>query len=86
MEISQDFETAARLTATNLVVPRGLLVVETDTGFAKLGDGATRWTALGYWQPAPAAVVTPEVVDPESVTLAEDLLAALVALGLVAES
>lgn len=112
MEIARDSETAAKLAADNPVVPRGLLIVEKDTGMAKLGDGATRWNSLGYWSPdgsvqeivaganvtidgsdpqrpvisAAGYTPTPQEVDPESETLAEDLLGALVALGLVVEA
>lgn len=40
--------TAAALTATNPVVPDGVIVVETDTGGVKIGDGATAWNSLPY--------------------------------------
>jgi len=51
MEISQESETAATLAAENRVIPRGLLVVENDTGKAKLGVGAP-YNDTAYWSPA----------------------------------
>jgi len=40
--------TAAALAATNLVIPDGVIVVETDTGKIKVGDGSTAWSSLRY--------------------------------------
>lgn len=43
--------TAASWASANTVLHQGEVGVETDTGRAKLGDGATAWTSLGYWNP-----------------------------------
>lgn len=41
-------DTAANLTSSNPVLEDGQFCFETDTGYAKLGDGATAWNALTY--------------------------------------
>ena len=40
--------TAAQWTAANTVLAAGELGYETDTGFFKVGDGATAWNAVSY--------------------------------------
>ena len=45
-------DTAANWAAVNPVLAQGELGVETDTGKAKVGDGATAWAGLPYWQPS----------------------------------
>jgi len=50
--------TAAILTANNPTIPAGEIVVETDTGRIKIGDGSTAWTALAYFVPASSDIVT----------------------------
>lgn len=45
--------TAAQLTSLNPVLPRGEYWSESDTGYTKLGNGATVWTELPYWRVAP---------------------------------
>jgi len=40
--------TAAILTANNPTIPAGEIVVETDTGRSKVGDGTTAWVNLPY--------------------------------------
>jgi len=40
--------TAAQLTDQNYPVPKSLIVIESDTGKIKIGDGTTAWTSLGY--------------------------------------
>lgn len=46
-------DTAANWSAVNPVLHSGELGVETDTGYAKLGDGSTAWATLRYWTPDP---------------------------------
>jgi len=46
------FNTAAQFTADDKILPKGIFGKETDTGFLKIGDGVTRWTALGYYDAA----------------------------------
>jgi hypothetical protein len=46
--------TAATWTADNPVLSSGEPGYETDTGKAKVGDGATAWNSLGYWSPGGA--------------------------------
>ncbi len=46
--------TAAILTANNPTIPAGEIVVETDTGKHKIGDGTTAWSSLSY---APGATI-----------------------------
>lgn len=60
--------TAANLATVNEVPLHGELVVETDTGRAKLGDGATSYNSLPYW--------TAGAVDAEA---ARDVIAAALA-------
>jgi len=48
--------TAAALAASNLVIPDGVIVVETDTGRLKIGDGSTAWNSLRYVTVDAAAV------------------------------
>ncbi|BEV02194.1 hypothetical protein [Novosphingobium olei] len=50
--------TAANLAAVNEVPLAGELVVETDTGKAKLGNGTTAWNSLPYWSAGGAIVLT----------------------------
>lgn len=40
--------TAAQLADTNYVFPPSVIVIESDTGKQKIGDGSTAWTSLGY--------------------------------------
>ena len=40
--------TAAQWTAANPTLSAGEPGFETDTGYAKLGDGSTAWTSLPY--------------------------------------
>ena len=42
--------TAAILTANNPTIPAGEIVIETDTGRMKIGDGSTAWVNLPYSQ------------------------------------
>jgi hypothetical protein len=46
--------TAAQLTTENYTFPLSVIVVESDTGAWKIGDGSTAWTSLAY-QPVQAA-------------------------------
>lgn len=48
-------DTAANWVSVNPVLAQGEAGVETDTRKAKLGDGATAWTGLPYWNPGGAA-------------------------------
>ena len=41
--------TAAQWTSTNPTLASGEWGYETDTGLAKIGDGSTAWTSLGYF-------------------------------------
>ena len=49
-------DTAANWTAVDPTLAQGEIGIETDTSYAKMGDGATAWTALPYW-PAAGAVL-----------------------------
>ena len=42
-------DTAANWTAVDPVLANGEMGYETDTGKAKIGDGATAWISLAYW-------------------------------------
>lgn len=44
-------DAAANWTSANPTPAQGELCYETDTGKAKIGDGLTPWTSLGYWPP-----------------------------------
>jgi hypothetical protein len=48
MKIQLRRGTAAQWTTANPVLAAGEPAVETDTGFLKVGDGASAWTALPY--------------------------------------
>ena len=45
-------DTAANWVSVNPVLAQCEAGVETDTGKAKLGDGATAWVSLPYWNPS----------------------------------
>lgn len=62
--------TAANLATVNEVPLQGELVVETDTGKAKLGNGATAYNSLPYW--------TAGATDAETV---RDVIGAAMAAG-----
>lgn len=50
-------------TTENPVLESGELGYELETGFAKLGDGATAWNDLEYWSPKPdSSSVAPDFV------------------------
>ena len=65
-------DTAANWTADNPVLAQGELGTETDTAFAKLGDGVTAWNSLGYWNPS---AVDGEVTSVNGYTGAVELAA-----------
>lgn len=45
-------DTSADWTSLNPVLAQGELGIETDTRFAKMGDGVTAWASLPYWAPS----------------------------------
>ena len=45
-------DTAANWTSADPILATGEIGLETDTGQLKLGDGATSWTSLGYFEPS----------------------------------
>lgn len=47
--------TAAQWTSANPTLAVGEPGFETDTGYVKVGDGATAWTSLAYWRGGGAA-------------------------------
>jgi hypothetical protein len=51
--------TAAEWTAADPILAAGQVGAETDTGKFKIGNGSAAWTALGYFEPAAAAVFSP---------------------------
>ena len=52
---------AANWTTVNPVLHSGEIGLETDTRKAKMGDGATAWTSLSYWNPDGSAAVVASV-------------------------
>jgi len=44
-------DTAANWTSANTVLSDGEMGYETDTGYMKIGDGATAWNSLAYFTP-----------------------------------
>jgi hypothetical protein len=48
--------TAALWTSVNPILAMAEWGVETDTGLAKLGDGATNWVSLAYFQRGPQGI------------------------------
>ena len=55
--------TAANWTSANPTLAAGEVGVETDTGYAKVGDGSTAWTSLGYIDARAAALLTAHLAD-----------------------
>ena len=45
--------TSTQFSTQNPVLPDGAIGVESNTGYAKLGDGTTAWNSLTYIQQAP---------------------------------
>ena len=60
---------------------QGEVGVETDTDKAKLGDGATAWTSLAYWDPAAGGPGTLPLADGGTGVSAASASALLAALG-----
>lgn len=50
-------DTAADWATANPVLSEGEIGVETDTGYAKIGDGSTAWNSRPYWRAAPPAEI-----------------------------
>lgn len=46
-------DTAANWTSADTVLAAGEIGYETDTGWHKIGDGTTAWTALEYYHGPP---------------------------------
>lgn len=46
-------DTAANWTSADTVLSEGEIGYEIDTGYMKIGDGSTAWTALSYFTPNP---------------------------------
>lgn len=55
--------TAANWTSANPTLAAGEVGVETDTGYAKVGNGSTAWTSLGYVDARAAALLTAHLAD-----------------------
>ncbi len=51
VRIKSATDTAAAWTAANKVLLAGEWGLEIDTGYTKIGDGATAWTLLPYYKP-----------------------------------
>jgi hypothetical protein len=81
--------TAAQWTTANPVLAIGEFGYETDTKKMKVGDGATVWTSLGYWddQSAPlshthtSSQISDSTATGRSVLTATDATAARTAIG-----
>lgn len=67
--------TSAQLAAANLAVPLGVLMVEADTGKAKMSVGVPkRWNDLLYWDPAAGQSATFEdLVVTDDLTVGDDV-------------
>lgn len=63
------FLTAAVLTANDPIVPKGELWIESDTHKAKVGNGATAWTALAYWNPFDSTSITVDDLTVDAVEI-----------------
>ncbi len=44
-------DTAANWTSSDPILAQGEPGYETDTGYLKIGDGVTLWSALSYYNP-----------------------------------
>lgn len=76
-------DTAANWTSDNPVLASGELGIETDTHYAKLGNGVTSWVGLPYW--TPSAVTDTDNFDPAGSAATAQANAESYALGLVNE-
>lgn len=72
-------DTAANWTAANPTLLQGEWALETDTSRAKLGDGVTAWSSLGYFLADEIADAVAAVVDgaPGALNTLNELAAAL---------
>ena len=57
-------DTAANFTANDPTLVAGELAIESDTGRAKVGDGATAWTSLPYTSPRKEQYKSLTLLDP----------------------
>lgn len=64
VEIQFRRDTAANWTSNNPTLSEGEVGLETDTNAYKIGDGATAWVNLGYYQLAPE--ITTLLIDGQS--------------------
>ena len=55
--------TASQWTSTNPTLASGEWGYETDTGLAKIGDGSTAWTSLGYFGGSSTIEFNPETAS-----------------------
>lgn len=69
--------TAAQWTTANPVLANGELGWETDTGEFKVGNGASTWTALGYWISDVAAHTHPASQISDATALGRQILQAV---------
>lgn len=53
LQLQMRRDLAADWTTNDPVLTSGEIGYETDTGWHKIGDGATAWTALGYYHGPP---------------------------------
>jgi Major tropism determinant N-terminal domain len=79
--------TAAQWTTANPVLSAGELGWESDTGEFKVGNGASTWTALGYWisdvaaHTHPSSQIADSTATGRSLITAADAAAARTAIG-----
>jgi hypothetical protein len=64
VRFDQRMRTAAQLTTLNPTVPRGDIVMESDTGKVKRGDGQTAWASLPYWRTGYGPLYNASVTTP----------------------
>lgn len=69
--------TAAQWTDANTILAAGEIGFETDTGYLKIGDGATAWDDLAYFKDA--STLSAEIVGlaPEALDTLQELSSAL---------
>jgi hypothetical protein len=66
--------TASAWTSANPTLAQKEMGIETDTNKIKLGDGATAWTGLGYFETGEVTLAASQVLTNKTITFADNTL------------
>ena len=66
--------TASAWTTANPTLAQKEMGIETDTNKIKLGDGATAWTSLGYFETGEVTLAASQVFTNKTITFADNTL------------